>query len=410
MIIGAVFLLLGAVWFYRSDVVALFEDAKYSFLAAVGSATGSATLTWNANSESDVASYKVYYGTSPRTGSDPKVCGTCGYTTSVNVGRVTSHTISNLTNGTTYYFSVTAVDTSNNESSFSAEATKTTAAANDTTAPTITAFTIPTTASSLTISVTSFTATDATGVVGYKLTESATPPSTGDTGWSSTYPASYTFSSAGSKTLYAWAKDVAGNVSASAVDSVTVTLPSTTSSSSNTTTSSVGGGGGGGSVGSNTATTVTTPSTQTTVTTPSTVTTTSVTTTTKPSGLSEVQIQSIISLLNSFSVGQDTINKVTLALRGSSGTSATASVSSSGSYSFASNLSLNQESPDVKVLQQFLNTHGFIVASSGLGSPNNESTFFGIKTYAALVKFQESVGLPATGWFGPMTREKMSTL
>jgi len=29
---------------------------------------GSATVSWNANAESDLAGYKIYYGTSPRTG------------------------------------------------------------------------------------------------------------------------------------------------------------------------------------------------------------------------------------------------------------------------------------------------------------------------------------------------------
>ena len=84
----------------------------------------SATVTWNANSESDLAGYKVYYGTSPRTGTDPKVCTLCGYATSVNVGNVTSYVVGNLTSGQTYYFSVTAYDTSGNESAFSAEVSK----------------------------------------------------------------------------------------------------------------------------------------------------------------------------------------------------------------------------------------------------------------------------------------------
>lgn len=85
---------------------------------------GSATLSWNANSEADLAGYKIYYGTSARTGSDPKTCGLCGYSTSVNVGKVTTYAFSNLTNGQTYYFSVSAYDTSNNESAFSSQVNK----------------------------------------------------------------------------------------------------------------------------------------------------------------------------------------------------------------------------------------------------------------------------------------------
>lgn len=86
---------------------------------------GSAALTWNANSEPDLAGYKVYYGASARTGNDPNICTLCGYSASIDVGNVTSHTINGLTEGGTYYFSVSAYDTSNNESEFSAEVSKT---------------------------------------------------------------------------------------------------------------------------------------------------------------------------------------------------------------------------------------------------------------------------------------------
>lgn len=98
----------------------------------------------------------------------------------------------------------------------------------DVVAPTVTAFTIPTTASSLTVDITTFTATDAVGVTGYKLIESSTAPAYDAAGWTGTAPATYTFASAGSKTLYAWAKDAVGNVSTSLNDSVTITLPTYT--------------------------------------------------------------------------------------------------------------------------------------------------------------------------------------
>jgi hypothetical protein len=98
----------------------------------------------------------------------------------------------------------------------------------DTTAPVVTAFTIPATASALNVAVTTFTATDAVGVTGYLLTETSTPPSAGAGGWTGSAPTSYTFNSAGSKTLYAWAKDAAGNVSASLNDSVTITIADST--------------------------------------------------------------------------------------------------------------------------------------------------------------------------------------
>ena len=104
---------------------------------------GSATVSWNANAESDLAGYKIYYGTSPRTGADPKNCGLCGYSSSVNVGNVRTYTFSSLTNGVTYYFSVTAYDTASpaNESAFSSPEVSKPITATDTTAPTITAVT-----------------------------------------------------------------------------------------------------------------------------------------------------------------------------------------------------------------------------------------------------------------------------
>ena len=93
----------------------------------------------------------------------------------------------------------------------------------DTTAPVVTAFTMPATATSTTVDVTAFTATDATGVTGYMVSTSATAPTAADTGWSATAPTSYTFSSSGSQTAYAWTRDAAGNVSSSMSATVTIT-------------------------------------------------------------------------------------------------------------------------------------------------------------------------------------------
>ena len=59
-----------------------------------------------------------------------------------------------------------------------------------------------------------FTASDNLGVTGYMLTESSSSPSSGSN-WYSTVPTTYTFSSEGQKTLYAWVKDAAGNISVS---------------------------------------------------------------------------------------------------------------------------------------------------------------------------------------------------
>jgi hypothetical protein len=99
----------------------------------------------------------------------------------------------------------------------------------DSAVPTVTAFTVPTPQGATTVSITTFSASDNIGVTGYKVTESAVAPNAGDAGWTGLAPASYTVSSGdGGYTLYAWAKDAVGNVSAAATAPVTVdtTAPS----------------------------------------------------------------------------------------------------------------------------------------------------------------------------------------
>jgi hypothetical protein len=74
------------------------------------------------------------------------------------------------------------------------------------------------------VPVSGLAASDNVGVTGYLVTESATAPSIGDSGWSATAPSSFTFSSAGAKTAYAWAKDGAGNISSPRSAGTTITL------------------------------------------------------------------------------------------------------------------------------------------------------------------------------------------
>ena len=100
--------------------------------------------------------------------------------------------------------------------------------------PVVTSFAIPATATSPTITVTTFTATDNTGVTGYLITESASVPAAGANGWMVGKPDSYTFTTvpdlvATTRTLYAWARDAAGNVSNLFTPAdITVTLPDLT--------------------------------------------------------------------------------------------------------------------------------------------------------------------------------------
>jgi uncharacterized repeat protein (TIGR02543 family) len=88
-------------------------------------------------------------------------------------------------------------------------------------APVVSNFSIQATTNNLIVNVTALTATDNVGVTGYLITETATTPSATASAWSSTVPPSYTFSSPSNKTLYAWAKDAAGNISIGKSASIT---------------------------------------------------------------------------------------------------------------------------------------------------------------------------------------------
>ena len=67
-----------------------------------------ATFTWTANTEADLAGYKIHYGSASRS-----------YTETVDVGNVTQHTMA--VPDTAAYFAATAYDTAGNESGYSEE-------------------------------------------------------------------------------------------------------------------------------------------------------------------------------------------------------------------------------------------------------------------------------------------------
>jgi hypothetical protein len=78
---------------------------------------------------------------------------------------------------------------------------------------------------------------------------------------------------------------------------------------------------------------------------------------------------------------------------------------------FTRDLTVNDVGDDVKALQQFLNQQGFTIATTGAGSPGNETTTFGTLTQTALSKFQTTYGIsPSTGYFGPVTCKKVMTI
>ena len=81
-----------------------------ALLACFLADAGQITLTWDPNPESDLAGYRVYFGSASR-----------GYTNLVDSGRSNTNTVTGLVDGATYFFSVTAYNTNGLESDYSNE-------------------------------------------------------------------------------------------------------------------------------------------------------------------------------------------------------------------------------------------------------------------------------------------------
>ncbi len=73
-------------------------------------------------------------------------------------------------------------------------------------------------------------------------------------------------------------------------------------------------------------------------------------------------------------------------------------------------LKLGDVDEQAKILQQFLNTHGFVLAKTGVGSLGFETTKFGYATQASLKKFQRLNGIISSGKLGPVTRDLINKI
>jgi hypothetical protein len=69
------------------------------------------------------------------------------------------------------------------------------------------------------------------------------------------------------------------------------------------------------------------------------------------------------------------------------------------------NLSVGSQGAEVAALQTFLEGKGLLVIPAGV-----VKGYFGQLTKAALMKYQTSVDVPATGYFGPITRGVMANM
>jgi hypothetical protein len=79
-------------------------------LIASAQAQNSVTLAWDPSPSGEIAGYRVYEGTASQ-----------DYTTVIDVGNVTTKTVTDLVSGTTYFFAFTAYDIFDQESGFSTE-------------------------------------------------------------------------------------------------------------------------------------------------------------------------------------------------------------------------------------------------------------------------------------------------
>lgn len=93
-----------------------------------------------------------------------------------------------------------------------------------------------------------------------------------------------------------------------------------------------------------------------------------------------------------------------------------ATLGSSALPVFMNPISLGVSGNDVRALQQLLNKLGFGVASTGPGSPGNETNYFGSLTRAAVIRLQLQYGIipsadvSVAGLVGPQTRALLNSL
>ena len=82
----------------------------------------------------------------------------------------------------------------------------------------------------------------------------------------------------------------------------------------------------------------------------------------------------------------------------------------SAAYMHTTLLKMGQSSSQVMSLQQTLNGGGFLVSTTGAGSPGMESMYFGAKTKAAVMAFQAAKGLSVDGVVGAQSGAALAAM
>ena len=174
--------------------------APATITVPAGDAEGNYTVSWTMSATAGVT-YILLEATNSSF--------TAGLRTAYS-GSEISTSISGRASGVTYFYRVKATKTGYTDSDWCEGSNGCTV---DSEPPEVTAFTIPPTSSSRRVPISIFGATDNISISGYLITTSSTAPLPTATSWTAMAPTSFTFSGCGSKTLYAWVKDVTGNVS-----------------------------------------------------------------------------------------------------------------------------------------------------------------------------------------------------
>ena len=173
-------------------------------LSGTQALAGSISLAWDPVADPRLAGYKLYYGTASR-----------NYTGQVDVGNVTTRTVTGLTDGAKYYFAVTAYDGSRIESGLSNEVVGTVPSA---------------------VPVANFTASTTTGVAPLAMNFTSTSTGTistyawtfGDGTTSSSQNPAKTYSSAGTYTVSLTVSGTAGSNTKTVASYIRVTATADT--------------------------------------------------------------------------------------------------------------------------------------------------------------------------------------
>ncbi|HEY9480668.1 MAG TPA: fibronectin type III domain-containing protein [Candidatus Paceibacterota bacterium] len=341
-----------------------------SNISASGITTSAATIAWTTD---EVADSQVYYG----------LTSSYGSSSNLDSSLVTSHSVglTNLQAGTTYHYLVVSRDSSDNTASSTDQTFDTTGS--DVTAPIVSLGSPSGILAAGTTDVTISVATDEAATCKYGTnagTAYGSIASTFLTTGGTTHSQSITGLSSGSHSYYVRCIDGSSNSNASDFTiSFTIDQASSGSGGSRARSSS------GGSTGGRFAVTTNSP--------------VSANGTNLVSSYSQPSLSQFIELL--IAIGAISPDKAASARA----LYPTTSVAAPPSLTFTRNLAISYSGADVRSLQQYLNSKGFMVAHTGVGSPGNETDQFGKATQAALKAYQTAVGLPATGLFGPLTRE-----